>query len=128
MKKKDRLVFAIISLVLFTTTVIGMLGWFLAEKQNRSLKSQLVTLQRQEKRSAVLRSVSKQMEEIAVQQKEISDEQREEALLQTKLANELRERSETERQNAILAQENAMKSEMHALEAYDQAEHERQLA
>lgn len=105
-----------------------MLGWFLAEKQNRSLKSQLVTLQRQEKRSAVLRSVSKQMEEIAVQQKEISDEQREEALLQTKLANELRERSETERQNAILAQENAMKSEMHALEAYDQAEHERQLA
>lgn len=105
-----------------------MLGWFFAEKQNRSLKSQLVTLQRQEKRSAVLRSVSKQMEEIAVQQKEISDEQREEALLQTKLANELRERSETERQNAILAQENAMKSEMHALEAYDQAEHERQLA
>lgn len=128
MKKQESIIVSIISLVLLATTAIGFLGWFMAEKQNSTLKSQLVTLHRQEKRSAILRSVSKQMEEIAIQQKEISDEQREEALLQTKLANELRERSETERQKAILAQENAKKSEMHALEAYDQAEHQRQIA
>ena len=85
-------------------------------------------LLQKEKQSAVDRSISAQMEEIANQQREISDEQREEALQQTRVANEMRERSEAERHNAIIAQQNAIASERRALDAYDQAEQQRQIA
>lgn len=96
--------------------------------QNDDLKAELAQLRRQERISAVQRSVSRQMEEIAYEQKEISDEQREEALQQTRIANELRERSEEERQNAIIAQQVAIASERKTLDAYEQAEQQRQMA
>ena len=82
-------------------------GWDSSDKENiDELKTQLEILQRRDKQSAVLQSVSKQMEEIAYEQKKISDEQREEAEEQTKVANEMRQRSEEERHNAIIAQQN----------------------
>ena len=85
-------------------------------------------MRQQEMRSAVDRSVSAQMEEIANEQREISDEQRENALQQTRVANEMRERSEIERQNAIIAERNAVASEKKALEASEVAEAQRQMA
>ena len=94
-------------------------GWDSSDKENiDELKTQLEILQRRDKQSAVLQSVSKQMEEIAYEQKKISDEQREEAEEQTKVANEMRQRSEEERHNAIIAQQKAMESERMALDAY----------
>lgn len=111
------------------TALAGMTVAFFRQKtENDRLSTQLKVLQKDEKRSQVLRSVSAQMEEIAYEQKTISDEQREEALRQSRLANEMRERSEVERQNAIIAQRNAVASERKALDAYDQAEQQRQAA
>ena len=116
------------ALLLAITSVIGLWGWRSANKRIQELEAEQEILQGQEKRSAVLRSVSSQLEEIAHQQKEISDEQREEALQQTRVANEMRERSEMERQNAISAQHAALASERMALDAYEMAENQREIA
>ena len=125
---KKIIITATIGLILAGTTVFGLIGWNSSNNEIDELKAQLSDLQRQEKRSAVLRSVSKQMEDIAYEQKKISDEQREEAVEQTKVANEMRQRSEIERQNAIIAQQQALESERMAINAYDMAESQRQVA
>ena len=123
--KRKGLVIGVVGVALLTAAAVGLGGWYANNRHIKELESQLSELQRQEKRSTVLRSVSSQMEQIAFQQKEISDEQREEALQQTKLANEMRERSEAERRNAITAQHQAMESERKALDAFDQAQQQR---
>ena len=93
-----------------------------------NLEKQLSALRKQEMRSAIDRSVSAQMEDIANEQRKISDEKREEALQQTRIANEMRLRSEVERQNALIAERNAVASEKKALEASEVAEAQRQMA
>ena len=115
---KKFIITSVAALILAGTTFVGLRGWNSSDKEIDELKAQLSDLQRRDKQSAVLYSVSKQMEEIAYEQKKISDEQREEAEEQTKVANEMRQRSEEERQNAIIAQNNAMASERHALDAW----------
>ena len=106
MGKKD-LIIGAVGLALLMTAIAGMIGWYTSNTRVRALEAQLQELRRQEMRSAVLQSVSKQMEQIAFQQKEISDEQREEAIQQKKVADEMRQRSEMERMNALIAQEQA---------------------
>ncbi len=128
MKKKYIISVATIGLALSATAIAGLWGWHVSEKQNEQLKSDLQNLIHQEKRSAVMRSVSAQMEVIALQQKDIYEEQREEALQQTRVANEMREQSEKERKKAIIAQEVALISERKALDAYDLAETQRKIA
>ena len=103
-------------------------GYTANKRQNEELQAQLKDLTEKEKRSAIERSISLQMEEIAYQQKEISDEQREEAIEQTKIANEMRRRSEVERQNAQEAERNALESERRAVDASRQAENQRLVA
>ena len=125
---KKVVIAGVISLILGGAAVMAFMGWNSSNKEVDDLKAQLSNLQRQEKRSAVLQSVSKQMEEIAYEQKKVSDEQREEAEEQTKVANEMRQRSEFERQNAIAAQQKALESERMALDAYDLAESQRLIA
>lgn len=128
MNRKEIITTAVIGATLTATTLAGFAGWYITERRNAGLKTELAELRRQERISAVKQSVSRQMEEIAYEQKEISDEQREEALLQTKIANELKERSEEERHNAIIAQQAALASERKALDAFDQAEQQRLMA
>ena len=125
---RKNIIIGILSVLLVIASVCAWVGWKSDASRVEELEAQLDTLQRQEKRSAVLRSVSAQLEKIAYQQKTISDEQRLEAIEQTKYANEMRERSEIERQNAIIAQNNAVESEHKALEAFDIAEKQRELA
>ena len=103
-------------------------GYSVNSRQNEELQAQLKDLTEKEKRSAIERSISLQMEEIAYQQKEISDEQREEAIEQTNIANEMRRRSEIERQNALEAERNALESERRAVDASRQAENQRLVA
>ena len=122
---KKFIIASVAALILAGTTVVGFRGWNSSDKEIDELKAKLSELQRRDKQSAVLYSVSKQMEEIAYEQKKISDEQREEAEEQTQVANEMRQRSEEERQNAIIAQNNALASERKALDAYDMAEQQR---
>ena len=114
--------------LLIASTTVGLTGWQAEHRRVKALESLVTELQRKEKRSAVDRSISAQMEEIAFEQKTISDEQRENALQQTRVANEMRERSERERQNALLAERNAVASEKKALEASALAESQRQMA
>ena len=127
MKKKD-IAIGVIGLVLLGTTAAGLTGWYNEHQHTAELEAKVAELLLQEKRSAVVRSVSKQMEEIAYQQKEISDEQREEAIQQKRTAEEMRQRSEVERQNALIAQEKAVVSEQQAQDARIVAESERQMA
>ena len=128
MNKKEIISCAAIGVVLTGSVLAGFTGWYGSEKRNAQLQTELAELRRQERISAVKKSVSQQMEEIANEQKVISDEQREEAMQQTKIANELRERSEEERHNAIIAQQIAIASERKALDALDQAEQQRKIA
>jgi len=127
-KRKEIISCAAIGVVLTGAVLAGFTGWYGSEKRNARLQSELAELRRQERISAVQKSVSQQMEKIANEQKVISDEQREEAMQQTRIANEMRERSEEERHNAIVAQQAAIASERKALDAYDQAEQQRQIA
>jgi len=117
-----------LAVLLLATTTGGLLGWYREHQRVTDLENQLANAQQQEKRSAVVRSISKQMEEIAYQQKDISDEQREEAIQQKKLADEMRQRSEVERMNALMAREQAEASEQQAQEARQVAEDERLMA
>lgn len=125
---KKNLIAGGIGVVLAGLATTGLIGWQAEHRRAEALEMQVAELQRQEKRSAVDRSVSAQMEEIAFEQKIISDEQRENALQQTRVANEMRERSEIERHNALIAERNAVASEKKALEASALAESQRQIA
>lgn len=127
MKKKD-VAIGVAGLALLGTTAVGLTGWYNEHQHASELEAKVSELELQEKRSAVVRSVSRQMEEIAYQQKEISDEQREEAIQQKRTAEEMRQRSEVERQNALIAQQKAVISEQHAQDARLVAESERQMA
>ncbi len=113
---------------LLVTTIIALAGWYTEYNRADSLQKTVIELQYKDKRSAVLRSVSRQMEEIAYQQIEISDEQRLKAEHQTMVAEEMRQRSEVERQNALAAQQMAMESERQAQDARLVAENQRQMA
>ena len=106
----------------------GFVGWLSEHKKVEDLQAQMEELKKKEMRSAVDRSISAQMEDIANEQREISDEKREEALWQTRVANEMRERSEHERQNALEAERNAVASEKKAVEATSVAEKQRGVA
>ena len=128
MNIKRNIAVGTVGLLLLGTTVTGLLGWRHEHKRVAALEAHIAELEKQENKSAILRSVSKQMEEIAYQQKEISDEQREEAFQQTRVANEMRKQSEVERMKAIVAQENALASEKQAQEARLVAENQRQIA
>ena len=115
-------------LLLAGAAAVGFWGWGAEHQKVKDLEKQLTALRKQEMRSAIDRSVSAQMEEIANEQREISDEKREEALQQTRIANEMRLRSEMERQNALIAERNAVASEKKAREASEVAEAQRQMA
>lgn len=117
-----------VGLLLACSTAVGFIGWQNEHKKVDELEQQMTAMKKQEMRSAIDRSVSAQMEEIANEQREISDEKREEALQQTRIANEMRLRSEIERQNALIAEQNAVASEKKALEASEVAEAQRQMA
>ena len=126
-KKRD-IITGAVGLFLMGTTAAGFIGWYTEHQRAAGLENHIMELQLSEKRSAVVRSISRQMEEIAYQQKGISDEQREEAFHQQKVAEEMRQRSEVERQNALIAQEKALVSEQQAQDARLVAESERQTA
>lgn len=127
MKRRD--VVTTIAGVTLATALVGTTAkWHEDSQRADALEARIAELQKQEQRSAVIRSVSKQMEEIAFQQKEISDEQREEALQQTHKANEMRLRSEQERKKAIEAEMLALASERKALKAQSLAEQQQQIA
>lgn len=125
---KNTIITGCVGLLLGGAAAVGFWGWESERLKVENLEKQLSALRKQEMRSAIDRSVSAQMEDIANEQRKISDEKREEALQQTRIANEMRLRSEVERQNALIAERNAVASEKKALEASEVAEAQRQMA
>ena len=125
---KRNIITGVAGLLLAGAAVAGLAGWQAEKRRAEGLESQLADLQQQEKRSAVVRSVSKQMEEIAYQQKEISDEQRVEAQQQTLVANEERQKAQASEQQARASEQRALESERQAQDARLLAENERQVA
>lgn len=118
----------IIGLALIGAAGVGIAGWYSEHERVAQMESEIAGLQKDQRRSVVLRSISSQMEDIAFQQKEISDEQREEALQQKRMADDMRQSAELERQNALEAQHKAVVSEQQAQEARHVAENERLMA
>ena len=107
----------IIGLALIGAAGVGIAGWYSEHERVAQMESEIAGLQKDQRRSVVLRSISSQMEDIAFQQKEISDEQREEALQPKRMADDMRQSAELERQNALEAQHKAVVSEQQAQEA-----------
>ena len=126
--KKGTIITGVTGVLLAGVAATGFIGWQSERQKVEDLEKQVAAMRVQEMRSAVDRSVSAQMEQIANEQREISDEKREEALHQTKVANEMRLRSELERQNALEAERNAILSEKRAIEASNIADSQRVMA
>ena len=125
---KKRAITACAGILLAGIVATGFYGWYSEHKKVEYLRSRVDEMEKQVMRSAVDRSVSAQMEDIANEQREISDEKLEEALRQTRVANEMRQRSEVERLNALEAKRNAMESEKRALDASSVADEQRKVA
>ena len=129
---KPRFLYTILFMTALTALTIGVVlltyGYVRSTQRNATLEAELRDLTEKEKRSAIMRSISSQMGEIAYQQKEISDEQRIEAQQQSRIANEMRMRSEIERQNALEAERNALEAERKAIEASQMADSQREVA
>ena len=98
----------------------------LADKERISdLESQNIVLRGQERRSAIDRRVSEQMEKIAYGQQTLSEERSLEAIRQSEIAKKMTILSEAERRKAIEAQGIAEQSATEALDAYQMAERQR---
>lgn len=79
-------------------------------KSVSKLEIQLEEARKREEKAVIVRSVSKQMEEIAYQQKSISDRQRKEAEVQAEENFRMKLRVEKEWKRAVKAQEEAVKA------------------
>lgn len=87
-----------------------MLQKYNISKSIASMKVQLEEARKREEKAVMVRSVSKQMEEIAYQQKGISDRQRKEAEVQAAENYRMKLRVEEEWKRAVKAQEEAVKA------------------
>ena len=94
----------------------------------RKLESMIEQLQVKERRSAMDRKVSKQLEEIANGQQALSEERSREAIRQSEIAQAATLRSEAERHNALRAQAAAEQSAQEAISSYQMAERQREEA
>ena len=125
MMNRKNIIIGSLSILLLSSIVAGGYLYHSNDDRINELESQLGALRQQEKRSAVDRRVSKQMEEIAFGQQALSEERSQEAIRQSEIAQEMSLRSETERKKAIKAQSVAEASAQEAMDAYQMAEHQR---
>ena len=128
MMNRKNIVIGCLSVLLLLLVAVGLYLRHQDENRIGELESKLAVLREQEKRSAIDRRVSKQMEEIAYGQQVLSEERSREAIRQSKIAQEMTLRSETEREKAIQAQGVAEESAQEALKAYQIADNQRQQA
>lgn len=101
--------------------IIFYLAYYHLVRENDRVLTELNALRKQEKQSDLIQSVSRQMEEIAYQQKDISEERRREAVAQTEKASRMQHQANVERERALAAQSEAEK-------AYRQADWQKELA
>lgn len=117
-----KIIFAGVSLCLASVLTTGLvLRKCDIRKSVSKLEMQLEEARKREEKAVMVRSVSKQMEEIAYQQKGISDRQRKEAEVQAEENFRMKLRVEKEWKRAVKAQEEAVK-------AYQLADRQKALA
>ncbi len=125
---KGKKTIAVSGIVVMLVGLLAFVYYLLKSEKGKvyELETQIAELQVKEKRSAVLQSISRQMEQIAYQQKSISDEQREEALRQKREADEAKELAESQRHEADLQRQEADKQRQEAEVQRQEAERQRQ--
>lgn len=121
MKIKIHIIWGTICLSLLALSVGLYYTYTHSLTETVKLHTQLTDLIEKETHTSVVRHISKQMEDIAYQQKGISEKQREKAILQTQIATEMRNQAESER---LKAQD----AEKQAVLAYNLTEEQRSLA
>lgn len=123
MNKKQIILTAVGSATLALALMGGayMLGRSHTSEDMQNMQQELEQLQKNEMNATIIGRVSKQMEDIAYQQKAVSDEQRIRAEEQSALAQENARRAEKESQVA-------RKAEANALKAFNEAKEQRLVA
>ena len=123
--RRQKVVIGVLGVLLLLSVAIGYYSHSVDSERISELESQLSVLREQEKRSAVDRRVSMQMEKIAYGQQTLSEERSQEAIRQSEIAKKMTLLSEAERKKAIEAQGIAEKSAAEAMTAYKMAERQR---
>lgn len=126
--KKQYIIIGYLGVLLLSMVAVGLYMRNSNKEHINELETQLNMLREQEKKSAVDRRVSKQMEEIAHGQQIYSEERRKEAIRQSKIAQEMTLRSEAERKKAIEAQNIAEEAAQMAMEKSREATLQREEA
>lgn len=126
--KKKTIFIGIAGILLLGMIAVMIWQWHAERRRVSELESQVIELQQKEKRSAVIQNVSRQMEQIAYQQKAISDEEREEALRQKQEADAAKELAESQRHEADLQRQEADRQRMEAESQRQEADLQRQTA
>ncbi len=124
---RREVIICVMGVLLLSTLAIGLYTNHANRERINELESQLSVLRAQEKRSAVDRRVSKQMEQIAYGQQALSEERSQEAIHQSEIAKKMTILSEAERKKAIEAQGTAEKAAAEAMAAYQMEEQQRVL-
>lgn len=122
---RDKIIIASLVALLAAVVTVGLYTRRSDAGRISELETQVDELQQKEKLSAIDRSISKQMEEIAYGQQALSEERSREAIRQSEIAQEMTLRSEAERKKALAAQSEAEQSAQEAFEAYQVAEQQR---
>ena len=127
MERKD-IVIGCMGILLISSIAAGVYVHHSDGARIRQLERMIGQLQAKERRSAMDRTVSKQLEEIANGQQALSEERSLEAIRQSEIAQAATLRSEAERHNALRAQAAAEQSAQEAISSYQMAERQRKEA
>lgn len=97
-------------------------GWYNDHNKVLSLEMQVDSLKKETKRSAILSSVSRQLEEISSEQQLIAEEKREDALRQKFVADSMSDEAKKSAENAIKQQKIAEEERNNAKESAKKAQ------
>ena len=126
--RKSAVIIPVLGALLASSAVWGYYAVKVKNAEIAALENELETLREKEKRSAIDKEISRQLEAIAFQQETVSDERRREAERQSLIAKTMTQKAEEERLRAVSAQQEAQKSEKIALEALEVAKKQRLIA
>ena len=123
--KKLKIAYGVAGALVAAVAAVGLWNWHAEHLHVASLEKQVAALQKDEMRSAIVSSVSKQLGDIASDQQRIAEEKAEEAERQKQVADEERMRSEIAKREAQEAERQAKEEKQNAEEARHKADIER---
>ena len=126
--RKSAVIILVLGALLASSVVWGYYVVKVKNAEIAALENELSTLREKEKRSAIDKEISHQLEAIAFQQERVSDERRREAERQSLIAKTMTQKADEERLRAVSAQREAEISKQKALDALETAEKQRLIA